>query len=48
MKGKMIKALKEIGIRQHGGRKLEHLKTHQIERLFDIHGLDYKELKFFK
>lgn len=44
----MIKALKEIGVRQHDGRKLEHLKTHQIERLFDKHGLDYKQLKLFK
>lgn len=48
MKGKMIKALKDIGIRQKDGHKLEHLKTYEVEALFDKHGLNFKDLKFFK
>lgn len=48
MKGKLIKALKEIGVRDKDGRKLEHLKTYEVEALFDKYGLNYKDLKFFK
>lgn len=47
LKGKMISKLKSIGVRHFEGKKLEHLKTHEVHRLFLAKGFSNEDVKLF-